>query len=168
MELHSTECLRNGLHLPHSPAYSSQACWHACLVCVFSLPITTLFTHVLHLLSFRRFSLPWGSICSVPKCPPRWVSHLEFFNIITSTWCIYFPKQIECHFHYLDIVGVESKKSTHFSIVTNDRPYSFVTTGDAGNFSSVRHNHLLVIMRTVLYVIISIQWCSFCRTLMSF
>ncbi|XP_023177860.2 F-actin-uncapping protein LRRC16A isoform X3 [Drosophila hydei] len=46
------------------------------------------------------------------------------------------PTKIECHFHYLDIVGVESKKSTHFSIITNDRPYSFVTTGDAGNFSS--------------------------------
>ncbi|XP_026842617.1 F-actin-uncapping protein LRRC16A isoform X3 [Drosophila persimilis] len=46
------------------------------------------------------------------------------------------PTKIECHFHYLDIVGVESKKSTHFSIVTNDRPYSFATTGDAGNFSS--------------------------------
>ncbi|KRG04507.1 uncharacterized protein Dmoj_GI19192, isoform F [Drosophila mojavensis] len=46
------------------------------------------------------------------------------------------PTKIECHFHYLDIVGVESKKSTHFSIITNDRPYSFVTTGDAGSFSS--------------------------------
>ncbi|KAH8261641.1 hypothetical protein KR044_012753 [Drosophila immigrans] len=46
------------------------------------------------------------------------------------------PTKIECHFHYLDIVGVESKKSTHFSIITNDRPYSFATTGDAGNFSS--------------------------------
>ncbi|XP_017027352.1 F-actin-uncapping protein LRRC16A isoform X2 [Drosophila kikkawai] len=46
------------------------------------------------------------------------------------------PTKIECHFHYLDIVGVESKRSTHFSIVTNDRPYSFATTGDAGNFSS--------------------------------
>ncbi|XP_034476307.1 F-actin-uncapping protein LRRC16A isoform X1 [Drosophila innubila] len=46
------------------------------------------------------------------------------------------PTKIECHFHYLDIVGVESKKSTHFSIHTNDRPYSFATTGDAGNFSS--------------------------------
>ncbi|KAH8389238.1 hypothetical protein KR200_004902, partial [Drosophila serrata] len=48
------------------------------------------------------------------------------------------PTKIECHFHYLDIVGVESKRSTHFSIVTNDRPYSFATTGDAGNFSSVK------------------------------
>ncbi|KAH8394923.1 hypothetical protein KR222_010980, partial [Zaprionus bogoriensis] len=47
------------------------------------------------------------------------------------------PTKIECHFHYLDIIGVESKKSTHFSIITNDRPYSFATTGDAGNFSSV-------------------------------
>ncbi|KAH8316513.1 hypothetical protein KR067_009349, partial [Drosophila pandora] len=46
------------------------------------------------------------------------------------------PTKIECHFHYLDIVGVESKKPTHFSIVTNDRPYSFATTGDAGSFSS--------------------------------
>jgi len=59
--------------------------------------------------------------------------------------------------HYLDIVGVESKKSTHFSIITNDRPYSFVTTGDAGNFSSVRQNHLLAIICNVLYVIISIS-----------
>lgn len=32
---------------------------------------------------------------------------------------------------------MESKKPTHFSIVTNDRPYNFATTGDAGNFSSV-------------------------------
>ncbi|KAM8714257.1 hypothetical protein ACLKA7_014400 [Drosophila subpalustris] len=46
------------------------------------------------------------------------------------------PTKIECHFHYLDITGVESKKSTHFSIHTNDRIYSFATTGDAGNFSS--------------------------------
>ncbi|KAL7735429.1 hypothetical protein ACLKA6_019546 [Drosophila palustris] len=46
------------------------------------------------------------------------------------------PTKIECHFHYLDITGVESKKSTHFSIHTNDRTYSFATTGDAGNFSS--------------------------------
>lgn len=46
--------------------------------------------------------------------------------------------QIDCHFHYLDIHAVESKRPTHFSIVTNDRTYSFSTTGDAGNFSSVR------------------------------
>ncbi|XP_037955118.1 F-actin-uncapping protein LRRC16A isoform X2 [Teleopsis dalmanni] len=46
------------------------------------------------------------------------------------------PTKIECHFHYLDIQAVESKKPTHFSIITNDRPYSFATTGDAGNFSS--------------------------------
>ncbi|XP_037824972.1 F-actin-uncapping protein LRRC16A isoform X4 [Lucilia sericata] len=46
------------------------------------------------------------------------------------------PTKIECHFHYLDIQAVESKKPTHFSIVTNDRPYNFATTGDAGNFSS--------------------------------
>ncbi|XP_037044031.1 F-actin-uncapping protein LRRC16A isoform X5 [Bradysia coprophila] len=46
------------------------------------------------------------------------------------------PTKIDCHFHYLDIQSVESKKPTHFSIVTNDRTYSFLTTGDAGNFSS--------------------------------
>jgi leucine-rich repeat-containing protein 16 len=44
--------------------------------------------------------------------------------------------QIDCHFHYLDIVAVESKKPTHFSIGTNDKVYSFSTIGDAGNFSS--------------------------------
>ncbi|KAI9583698.1 hypothetical protein GQX74_005446 [Glossina fuscipes] len=43
---------------------------------------------------------------------------------------------IECHFHYLDIQAVESKRPSHFCIVTNDRPYNFATTGDAGNFSS--------------------------------
>ncbi|XP_059224690.1 F-actin-uncapping protein LRRC16A isoform X2 [Stomoxys calcitrans] len=46
------------------------------------------------------------------------------------------PTKIECHFHYLDIQAVESKKPSHFSIITNDRPYNFATTGDAGNFSS--------------------------------
>uniref|UniRef100_A0A1A9WI48 Carm_PH domain-containing protein n=1 Tax=Glossina brevipalpis TaxID=37001 RepID=A0A1A9WI48_9MUSC len=45
-------------------------------------------------------------------------------------------RQIECHFHYLDIQAVESKRPSHFCIVTNDRPYNFATTGDAGNFSS--------------------------------
>uniref|UniRef100_T1H3U9 CARMIL pleckstrin homology domain-containing protein n=1 Tax=Megaselia scalaris TaxID=36166 RepID=T1H3U9_MEGSC len=43
---------------------------------------------------------------------------------------------IEHHFHYLDIQAVESKKPVHFSIITHDRTYSFLTTGDAGNFSS--------------------------------
>uniref|UniRef100_W8AJ71 Leucine-rich repeat-containing protein 16A n=1 Tax=Ceratitis capitata TaxID=7213 RepID=W8AJ71_CERCA len=46
------------------------------------------------------------------------------------------PTKIECHFHYLDIQAVESKKSTHFSIITNDRPYSFTTSFDAGSFSA--------------------------------
>lgn len=46
------------------------------------------------------------------------------------------PTKIECHFHYLDIQAVESKKSTHFSIITNDRPYSFATSFDAGSFSA--------------------------------
>lgn len=47
------------------------------------------------------------------------------------------PTKIDCHFHYLDIQSIESKNPTHFSIATTDRTYSFVTTGDAGNFSSV-------------------------------
>ncbi|XP_055378308.1 F-actin-uncapping protein LRRC16A isoform X3 [Condylostylus longicornis] len=46
------------------------------------------------------------------------------------------PTKIESHFHYLDIQSVESKKPSHFSIVTHDRTYSFATTGDAGNFST--------------------------------
>ncbi|XP_075169303.1 capping protein regulator and myosin 1 linker 1 leucine rich repeat protein isoform X3 [Haematobia irritans] len=46
------------------------------------------------------------------------------------------PTKIECHFHYLDIQAVESKRPSHFSIITNDRPYNFATTGDAGNFST--------------------------------
>ncbi|KAL5287829.1 crml-1 family protein [Megaselia abdita] len=46
------------------------------------------------------------------------------------------PTKIEHHFHYLDIQAVESKKPVHFSIITSDRTYSFLTTGDAGNFSS--------------------------------
>lgn len=47
------------------------------------------------------------------------------------------PTKIDTNFHYLDIAAVESKDRTHFAIVTNDRTYSFSTTGDAGSFSSV-------------------------------
>lgn len=50
--------------------------------------------------------------------------------------------QIDCHFHYLDIQAVESKRPNHFSIITNDRTYSFSTTGDAINFSSVSKENL--------------------------
>ncbi|XP_058466445.1 F-actin-uncapping protein LRRC16A isoform X4 [Malaya genurostris] len=46
------------------------------------------------------------------------------------------PTRIDCHFHYLDIQSIESKKPTHFSITTNDKTYTFSTIGDAGNFSS--------------------------------
>lgn len=46
------------------------------------------------------------------------------------------PTRIDCHFHYLDIQSIDSKKPTHFSITTNDKTYSFSTIGDAGNFSS--------------------------------
>lgn len=49
----------------------------------------------------------------------------------------FYHQQIDCNFHYLDIQSIESKNPSHFSIVTNDRVYSFETTGDAGNFSSV-------------------------------
>uniref|UniRef100_A0A1B0BW25 CARMIL C-terminal domain-containing protein n=1 Tax=Glossina palpalis gambiensis TaxID=67801 RepID=A0A1B0BW25_9MUSC len=61
--------------------------------------------------------------------------------LVFTTFRIYLliakvPTKIECHFHYLDIQAVESKRPSHFCIVTNDRPYNFATTGDAGNFSS--------------------------------
>ncbi|CRK88349.1 CLUMA_CG002127, isoform A [Clunio marinus] len=46
------------------------------------------------------------------------------------------PTRIDCSFHYLDILAIESKKPTHFSIATTDKTYSFSTIGDAGNFSS--------------------------------
>lgn len=46
------------------------------------------------------------------------------------------PTRIDCSFHYLDILSIESKKPTHFSIATTDKTYSFSTIGDAGNFSS--------------------------------
>lgn len=61
---------------------------------------------------------------------------IDFYFNEKIVFC-FFPFQIDCHFHYLDIQTVESKKPSHFSIITNDRTYSFVTTGDAGNFSSV-------------------------------
>lgn len=51
--------------------------------------------------------------------------------------------QIDTNFHYLDIAAVESKDRTHFAVVTNDRTYSFSTTGDAGSFSSVSDDHTL-------------------------
>ncbi|XP_062544928.1 F-actin-uncapping protein LRRC16A isoform X3 [Armigeres subalbatus] len=46
------------------------------------------------------------------------------------------PTRIDCHFHYLDIQFIESKKPTHFSITTNEKHFSFCTIGDAGSFSS--------------------------------
>ncbi|XP_021699947.1 F-actin-uncapping protein LRRC16A isoform X3 [Aedes aegypti] len=46
------------------------------------------------------------------------------------------PTRIDCHFHYLDIQSIESKKPTHFSITTNEKHFSFCTIGDAGSFSS--------------------------------
>lgn len=63
------------------------------------------------------------------------VQRKYFYNKTKNKFPLYL--QIDCHFHYLDIQSVESKKPTHFSIITNDRTYSFSTTGDAGNFSSV-------------------------------
>lgn len=62
-------------------------------------------------------------------------------NLIKKILIFIFPltiQQIDCNFHYLDIQSIESKNPSHFSIVTNDRVFSFETTGDAGNFSSVR------------------------------
>ena len=46
------------------------------------------------------------------------------------------PTRIDCSFHYLDILSIESKKPTHFTIATTDKTYSFSTLGDAVNFSS--------------------------------
>ncbi|XP_058167259.1 F-actin-uncapping protein LRRC16A [Anopheles ziemanni] len=46
------------------------------------------------------------------------------------------PTRIDCHFHYLDIQSIESRKPTHFTITTNDKSYSFSTIGDAGSFTS--------------------------------
>ncbi|XP_052861645.1 F-actin-uncapping protein LRRC16A [Anopheles cruzii] len=46
------------------------------------------------------------------------------------------PTRIDCHFHYLDIQSIESRKPTHFTITTNDKSYSFCTIGDAGSFTS--------------------------------
>lgn len=46
------------------------------------------------------------------------------------------PTRIDNSFHYLDIQSIESKKPTHFSITTTEKTFSFLTIGDAGNFSS--------------------------------
>lgn len=66
---------------------------------------------------------------------PPFFRYIFNFSLLFSLFSLL---QIDCNFHYLDIQSVESKDSTHFTIITNDRAYSFVTSGDAGNFSSVR------------------------------
>jgi len=40
-------------------------------------------------------------------------------------------KQIDCHFHYLEIQALESKRGNHLSLTINDKVYSFLTGEDS-------------------------------------
>lgn len=45
-----------------------------------------------------------------------------------NTYVIYF--QIDNHFHYLDIHGVESIKPNRLSLTVGEKTYNFLTTGE--------------------------------------
>lgn len=48
------------------------------------------------------------------------------------SWSVYqkiFIQQIDCHFHYLEITAVESKRGNQLSLTVGDRIYSFTTMG---------------------------------------
>lgn len=40
-------------------------------------------------------------------------------------------EQIDCHFHYLEIQALESKRGNHLSLTINDKVYSFLTGEDS-------------------------------------
>ncbi|XP_043269676.1 F-actin-uncapping protein LRRC16A isoform X2 [Venturia canescens] len=42
------------------------------------------------------------------------------------------PTRIDCHFHYLEITSVESKRANQLCLVVGDRSYNFTTMGAAG------------------------------------
>ena len=39
-----------------------------------------------------------------------------------------FNLQIDCHFHYLEITSVESKRANQLCLIVGDRSYNFTTT----------------------------------------
>ncbi|XP_076263586.1 capping protein regulator and myosin 1 linker 1 leucine rich repeat protein isoform X1 [Rhynchophorus ferrugineus] len=41
------------------------------------------------------------------------------------------PTKIDCHFHYLEIQALESKRGNHLSLTINDKVYSFLTGEDS-------------------------------------
>ncbi|XP_019870285.2 F-actin-uncapping protein LRRC16A isoform X1 [Aethina tumida] len=41
------------------------------------------------------------------------------------------PTKIDCHFHYLEIQALESKRGNHLSLTVNDKVYSFLTGEDS-------------------------------------
>lgn len=43
------------------------------------------------------------------------------------------PTRIDCHFHYLEIQTIESKKPNQLSLTVGDKIYSFLTGDDAGS-----------------------------------
>ncbi|CAG9763281.1 unnamed protein product [Ceutorhynchus assimilis] len=41
------------------------------------------------------------------------------------------PTKVDCHFHYLEIQALESKRGNHLSLTINDKVYSFLTGEDS-------------------------------------
>lgn len=63
--------------------------------------------------------------------------------------------QIDCHFHYLEIQALESKRGNQFSLTVNDKVYSFLTGDDstcsieADNMISALNNAIRNIFPTI-------------------
>jgi hypothetical protein len=52
--------------------------------------------------------------------------------IISFNFKFLFLSQIDCHFHYLEITSVESKRANQLSLTVGERIYNFVTMGLGG------------------------------------
>lgn len=45
--------------------------------------------------------------------------------------------QIDCHFHYLEITSIESKRANQLSLSVGERYYNFTTTGAGADTTEV-------------------------------
>lgn len=81
----------------------------------------------LFLYSFKVFS-PCRILLLTAKVPTRvsiYCGIKSTFNIKTKIL------QIDCHFHYLEVQALESKRGNQLSITFNDKVYSFLTGDDS-------------------------------------
>lgn len=81
-------------------------------------------------LSLSRCFRHVGSCYSLQRYPPGYVC----LDKLISMKCVIYRitnLQIDCHFHYLEVQALESKRGNQLSITFNDKVYSFLTGDDS-------------------------------------